>query len=45
MVANYSWSNFSLGKFKSSALVELVGDLAGNFNRRRFLYDEKEVWR
>lgn len=33
---------FSFGKFRFSALVELVSNLAGNFDFGRALHDEKE---
>ena len=45
MVASYRRFNFPVGKFKPSALAELVGDLAGNLNLSRLVYDEEKVRR
>jgi len=42
MVIDCCRFNFSFGKFKSSALAKLVGDLAGDFDSDRAEYDEEK---
>ena len=42
MVIDCCRFNFSFGKFKSSALAELVGYLAGDFDSDRAEYDEEK---
>lgn len=45
MAISYIRSDFSSRKSWFSPLAELVGDLAGNFDLGRLVYDEEKVRR